>query len=108
MTDYNDGKWHGWNGGDMKPASVHEETVIDYVWFDECDERELCGTRKNVRASAGVGWSQVVKFRVIKEHKEPRECLVNFETMQFRFSTGPLNDAKYLDAGYVYAREVIE
>lgn len=73
MTDYNDGKWHGWNGG---KCPVHPESVVDYIWFDEGDEAELCGTTKGRRADDAVGWCQVVKFRVTKEHKEPREFWV--------------------------------
>ena len=73
MTNYNDGKWHTWGGEGMKPASVHSKSVIDYVWFDEFDENELCGITNGRKASDNVAWSQVVKFRVVKEHKEPRE-----------------------------------
>ena len=29
MTDYNDGKWHGWNGGE---CPVHPESELK-VWF---------------------------------------------------------------------------
>lgn len=76
MTNYNDGKWHGWNGGD---CPVHPESVVDYVWFDEGDENELCGTTKGRMASDAVAWRQVVKFRVTKEHKEPREFWVDPE-----------------------------
>ena len=73
MTNYNDGKWHGWNGGE---CPVHSQTVVDYVWFDEGDEDELCGTTKGRAAYDAVAWGQVVKFRVVKEHKEPREFWV--------------------------------
>ena len=31
MTNtYNDGKWHGWNGGE---CPVHPKTVVDYLWL---------------------------------------------------------------------------
>ena len=64
MTDYNDGKWHGWNGGE---CPVHPETVVDTVWEN--------GTRDGYKAS-GFDWnyegpSRVIVFRVVKEHKEP-------------------------------------
>jgi len=72
VTNYNDGKWHGWNGGD---CPVHPKTIVEYVWHDP------------IRSTAGFGgallahdfghsrlaWVHVVKFRVIKEHKKPRE-----------------------------------
>ena len=91
MTKYNDGKWHGWNGEVTKPASVHSDSVIDYVWFDDGDENELCGTNKGRKASDLVGWSQVVKFRVVKEHKEPREFWQYYDnqTGQWIVSSNP-------------------
>ena len=37
MTDYNDGKWHGWNGGE---CPVHPGSVVSVVFEngtqDEC------------------------------------------------------------------------
>lgn len=101
MTDYNDGKWHGWAGGE---CPVYSESVVEVMFSD--------GDQSTEGLACDWTWIDteypIVAFRVIKEHKEPRECLVNFETMQFRFAVGGHEDAKYLDAGYVYAREVIE
>ena len=37
MTSYNDGKWHGWNGGE---CPVHPETEVEFVGFVECGFRE--------------------------------------------------------------------
>ena len=70
MTDinYNDGKWHGWNGGE---CPVHPETLVDIV--DEEGE-----TFSDHRAGA-ADWGRcdmfvpIIVFRVTKEHKEPRE-----------------------------------
>ena len=31
MTDYNDGQWHGWNGGE---CPVEPDTVVQYVPWD--------------------------------------------------------------------------
>jgi hypothetical protein len=31
MTDYNDGKWHGWNGGE---CPVDPEALVDVVWIN--------------------------------------------------------------------------
>ena len=63
MSDYNDGKWHGWNGGE---CPVHPESVVecrgvsDAVW-------------KTDRPRSEVFWPNVIVFRVIKPYVEPRE-----------------------------------
>lgn len=68
MTNYNDGKWHGWNGG---KCPVHPETVVEV--------RSWAGCARTVNAKSIQSWgddgaqSQPVAFRVIKEHREPRE-----------------------------------
>jgi len=62
MTNYNDGQWHGWSGGE---CPVHEQSIGNLTYYD--------GTvYKNVRMS-GFDWQQPLLFRVTKEHKEPRE-----------------------------------
>ena len=67
MTDYNDGKWHGWNGG-ARP--VHEKTHVDV-----CDP--VSAPRKNVSAGSDVYWPNVIAFRVIEEYREPREWWID-------------------------------
>lgn len=32
MTNYNDGKWHGWNGG---KCPVHPESIVQVQFADE-------------------------------------------------------------------------
>lgn len=63
MTDYNDGKWHNWDGGE---CPVHKYT---HVW---CVVKE--GTVSNIHAES-ANWSVggVEAFKVINEYKEPRE-----------------------------------
>lgn len=61
MTDYNDGKWHGWNGGE---CPVHPEAVVevrgesDNVW-------------KTAATSEKVYWPNVIVFRVVTPYVEP-------------------------------------
>lgn len=87
MTDYNDGNWHGWNGGE---CPVHPETVIDALIVFS-DGRP--GFHQSVPARDLVWpWvesGQITAFRVIEEHREPREwwvvedgdgCLVPFKS----------------------------
>lgn len=79
MTDYNDGKWHGWNGGE---CPVHPETVVEVVLRDETNTNRKYDDFSSPTAKAGrvshecwenrEGFRQVIAFRVIKEHREPR------------------------------------
>lgn len=67
MTSYNDGKWHGWNGGE---CPVHPKTEVETV-------TKNCGLQKQVEAGM-FGWNvghpnPILAFKVTKEHKEPRE-----------------------------------
>lgn len=70
MTNYNDGLWHGWNGGE---CPVHPETVVDEI--------ALRTGISSGRKARSIAWfmteencpNPIIAFRVIKEHKEPRE-----------------------------------
>lgn len=75
MTNYNDGKWHGWNGGE---CPVHPETTVEYVWHDPNRNSAGFGTERQAVEDENprIAWIHVVKFRVVKEHKEPREFWV--------------------------------
>lgn len=72
MTDYNDGKIHGWNGGE---CPVHPATRIKF-WTDEgyfeCDAG-LCRWSEDTTCMDFV----VVAFRVTKVHREPKTIWVN-------------------------------
>jgi hypothetical protein len=83
MTDYNDGKWHGWNGDTpaalTPPLGVHPKSLVQFV----CMEGDRM---KDVEAGL-VGWAHsadtskhrktdVVAFRVTKPHREPRELWI--------------------------------
>ena len=73
MSDYNDGKWHGWNGGE---CPVHPKSVVEAIWHDP--NKNTAGFQPERTAYEDEGprlaWSHVVKFRVIREYIEPREC----------------------------------
>ena len=64
MTDYNDGRWHGWNGGE---CHVHPESVVQWV--------NTAGTVGKMKAGALL-WNNdqhpVCAFRVVKAHRDPR------------------------------------
>lgn len=64
MTNYNDGKWHGWNGGE---CPVHPETVVEVMNVNT----GLCGPYPANKTYWGC--EVTTAFRVIKEYREPRE-----------------------------------
>ena len=77
MTNYNDGKWHGWNGGE---CPVHPKSEV------ECRLREAgVGYDGKIRRAGNWGWGHssfspsvdIIAFRVTKEYKEPRRIWVN-------------------------------
>ena len=66
MTNYNDGKWHGWNGGE---CPVHPKTVVEVLFGDGSG----AGEKENASSFGWMVHPIPVAFRVVKEHKEPRE-----------------------------------
>lgn len=71
MTDYNNGKIHGWNGGE---CPVHPETVVK-TWH-----------REGIAASDRAGqyrWKHededwdIIAFQVVKAYVEPKVIWVN-------------------------------
>jgi len=98
--NYNDGKWHGWDGGE---CPVHPETVVDYVWFDP-DTAKICGVTTGRYACDRVAWRQVVRFRVIKEHKEPREFWIDLKP----YGDYPVVSHTPMSGSYIHVREVLE
>ena len=66
MTNYNDGNWHGWNGGE---CPVHPESVVD-VKFN--DGEEYIGHH-----AEDWDWhsneAKIIAFCVTKPYVEPRE-----------------------------------
>jgi len=101
MTDYNDGEWHGWNGGD---CPVHKKSKVECVYTDN--------QRSITRQAIAFVWSATslyrpVAFRVIKEHREPREWWLTGGCGFDVWSTE--EDAIAADHGpLIHVREVIE
>ena len=71
MTNYNDGRWHGWNGGE---CPVHTKTLVDAILMDGIRARD--GT---IPEAGNLSWTHecdggdIIAFRVVKEYREPRE-----------------------------------
>ena len=75
MTDapnYNDGKWHGWNGGEC-PVDV--ESIVEgmYLRDDMPAPESPCTDRAGHFDWEYEAANTLIAFRVIKEHREPRE-----------------------------------
>jgi hypothetical protein len=105
MTNYDDGKWHGWNGGE---CPVHPETVVQMVWqFSKGDIRP---GKVNGRAKEyiweGNDSGNIVAFRVIKEYREPREFWVNIASGAVCESDGVFFGTTFPNV--IKVREVLE
>lgn len=78
MTNYNDGKWHGWNGG---KCPVHPETVVEVAQHG--DDLDLGKSVEFIWSHIEGDPYNIIAFRVTKEHKEPREFWVcGFEAFE--------------------------
>ena len=106
MTDYNDGKWHGWNGGE---CPVHPKSVVEVALHRGVSLHAINASRWD--------WSDddcpIIAFRVVKEYREPREVYLN-EWSQYNVLSGKSyakstwGECSPDDKGAVLFREVIE
>lgn len=105
MNNLNDGEWYPWSAG-VKPEAVHDMSLVEAVWHDPKNNR--VGVTGPLYAGhcqgAGmrVAWSQVVKFRVVKVHREPREFWLHVDTGFW--TSAPTRDRKYM----IRVREVVD
>ncbi len=77
MTDYNDGKWHGWNGGTW-PEGVHQNSMVEaYYRIDAYEDDLTIQGAFAAGAAYGRSWPDIVAFRVVKPYREPRVIWVN-------------------------------
>jgi hypothetical protein len=65
VTNYNDGKWHAWPGGE---CPVHPDSEIEAEYVTSYSMKE---TFKNT--ACGKYWKYPFLFRVTKEYKAPCE-----------------------------------
>jgi len=76
MTNYNDGKWHGWNGME---CPVHPESEVEMVWPSGMYPDKA---NRQTRVAKHFSWKACgddvpCLFRVIKEHREPKEYTID-------------------------------
>lgn len=104
MIDYNDGEWHGWDGGE---CPVHPNSLIEI--------RTPSGYHETDRRAGITAWADPKLFRVTKPYVEPpkpREFWVN----EYPSGLGGVYNSieaadKCIDAGRIrciHVREVIE
>lgn len=80
MTNYNDGKIHGWNGGD---CPVHPETVVRF--WKRCGYQAWSGGAGNVCWDHGDCVSDIIAFQVVEAYVGPKVIWVN------EYPDGPYN-----------------
>lgn len=76
MTNYNDGKWHVWDGME---CPVHPESEVEMVWPSIMYPDKA---NRKTRVAKQFGWKACgddvpCLFRVIKEHREPKEYTID-------------------------------
>lgn len=91
MTNYNDGRWHGFNG---EKLPLHNKTQIIAVVQVEFEEVEIWR-----RMVGEAPWKNIIAFRVIREHREPREFWISL-------NNGGIFNSPQENA--IHVREVIE
>ena len=69
MTNYNDGNWWGWNGGE---CPVHPKTRVEVVYYEDAIPDPVWLDQD---AAGDFNWQSdtIIAFRVTREHREPRE-----------------------------------
>lgn len=77
-TDYNDGKIHGWNGGE---CPVHPKSEVSLWWNNgepdhgvSADQYKECYWHHDER---NPNEEHIIAFRVTKPYRAPREWWVN-------------------------------
>ncbi len=108
MTDYNDGNWHGWNGGE---CPVHPESMV-VVTFNDGEEYKGFHADKWIWDSDR---DKIVAFRVTKPYVEPpkpREFWINEYAWGFGRAFGSKAEADDYAMNNrircIHVREVIE
>lgn len=90
MSDYNDGKWHGWNGGNcpVHPKSKVQVATNIGVFTDLAGKFEWDNSV-----------SPIVAFKVVEKFEEPKVIWVNEYENAFVAHTTEERAKKYSDSG---------
>ena len=97
MPDYNDGNWHGWNGGE---CPVHPKSMVEFVNTHAVTDK---------RKAELITFDDPLLFRVVKEHREPREWwIVDTKSGPWAFNTAREAKAAYPGCTPIHVKEVTE
>lgn len=99
MTNYNDGKWHGWNGG---KCPVHPESIVVCAFTQGSPLKRKAYEFSWDLDTTGLD-VDIIAFRVVKEHKEPREFYAVYSLTDYAWT-----EVSSGFPGSVLFREVIE
>lgn len=71
MTDYNNGEWHDWNGGE---CPVHPESVVEVrVWLAGYGADGATNNAGMWRWRHNGGMGDIIAFRVVTPYVEPKK-----------------------------------
>ena len=98
-ADYNDGLWHGWNGGE---CPVHPRSKVEWVAIEG----------RNIAVARALNWAikatvPIIAFRVVEEYREPREFWVA-KTAPNGMRTATDKPPFYSPDQWIHVREVME
>lgn len=116
MTNYNDGKWHGWNGGE---CPVHADSLIetrhkltgpvgDSTYMSSTENNTAsagwfnrgCWLHNNFNPESPDGDNPIIAFRVVKGSKSPREFWIDQRT-------GHASKYRPIHSEYIHVKEVL-
>ena len=105
MTDYNDGNWHGWNGGE---CPVHPKSEVEGIYLD--DDGDTTDESPVSDVAVKFDWLyeasfKLIAFRVVKEYREPREFWI---VGAYAFESPHEAKTAYPGCAPIHVREVTE
>jgi hypothetical protein len=104
-SNYNDGSWHCWNGGERP---VHKETIVETILTN--DNQPVKGRAENFSWNHAI--DPILAFRVDKEYVEPakpQEFWVSNNDGYAHYSLeSVLRDPLTEKHGYTHVREVMD
>ena len=100
MTEYKEGVWYGWNGGE---CPVHPNTEVVVKWSSNGVETETLPARIFDYIWGG---RSIAAFKIVRENREPREWWIIPGTVHTPFSA--IYYGTKPQVGAVRVREVLD
>lgn len=105
MTDYNDGKWHGWNGGE---CPVHHKTTVEVATAPPIGGVNEGMANRFVWDHADYLGNPIIAFRVIKEHREPSDFWIGYNWVAYASLEAAHGSFGTASGKPIHVREVLE